>query len=77
MFEKILEPTNTGSIVPKAATSATYGGSGGAVYFGLTANEIGIYAGIAIALAGFFVNWYYKQKHWTLAQKNAAADDDE
>lgn len=49
-------------LVEKIASGSQYGGAGGAVFFGLSANEFAAIAGVCIALAGFFVNWYYKHK---------------
>jgi uncharacterized membrane protein len=61
----------TEAAVTKAATAAQYVGSGGALVFGLTANQwsvLGIIAGIVIALLGFLVNWYYRDQHLRLAR---------
>lgn len=56
--------------VTKAASAATYGGSAGAVYFGLTANEFAAFGGLAIAMIGLVVNIWYKHLHYKLAKKN-------
>jgi len=55
------------------ATSATsYVTSGSIVGVGAwTANEIATAAGIALGLATFAVNWYYKHKHYQLAKVKA------
>jgi hypothetical protein len=61
-------------MITKVATTAQYGGSGGAFYFGLSAGEwqvIGVVGGLLIALLGFAINWYYKAQHLKLARKNA------
>lgn len=66
------------TVVTKTATAATYGGSAGAVYFGLTANEIAAFGGLAVAIAGLLVTWHYKHKHYKLAElKMLEAADDE
>ncbi len=65
--------------IVKTATAAQYGGSGAAVYFGLTANEIAAFGGLLIALIGLVVNIWYKHQHFKLAQKSLreAKFDDE
>jgi hypothetical protein len=55
--------------VTKAATAATYAGSGGAVYFGMTANEIAAFGGLVIAVVGLIVNVWYKHQHLAIARK--------
>ena len=55
--------------ITKAATTAQYGGSGAAVYFGLTANEIAAFGGLIIAIIGLIVNIWYKHQHLKLARK--------
>lgn len=57
--------------VTKTATAATYGGSGAAVYFGMTANEIAAFGGLFIAFVGLCINIWYKHQHLKLAQKSA------
>ncbi|MCB4358433.1 HP1 family phage holin [Quatrionicoccus australiensis] len=49
-------------------TVASYAASAGAVVFGLTANEIAAYVGMACAVATFVVNWYYKRQHLKLIE---------
>ena len=49
-------------VVTKVATAAQYGGSAGALIFGLRANEFAALCGAAVALAGFVVNWYYQHR---------------
>lgn len=72
-----LETADTGVIAAKTATAAIYAGSSGAIYFGLTANELGVFVGIAVAIAGFVVNVYYKHQHLKLARSRAGVVDDE
>ena len=61
----------------KAASTATYSGSAGAVYFGLTANELAAFGGLGIAVIGLLVSWYYKHQHLQIAKKNNQPADDE
>ena len=61
-------------MINKLANTAQYGGSSGAVYFGLSSGEwqiIGVVGGLVIAAFGFAINWYYKAQHLRLARKNA------
>jgi hypothetical protein len=60
--------------ITKAATTAQYGGSGAAVYFGLTANEIAAFGGLIIAIVGLIVNIWYKHQHLRLAKKKVEDD---
>ena len=62
--------------VTKAATAAQYGGSGAAVYFGLTANEIAAFGGLIIALIGLLVNIWYKHQHLKIAKEQSKPKDD-
>ena len=65
------------AITAKAASVATYGGSGAAVIFGLTANEFAAISGVVIALVGLLVNIYFKHQHLKIARASAKADEDE
>lgn len=69
------------ALVSKLATAAQYGGSGTAMYFGLTANELAAFGGLAVAIVGFVVNavvnFYFKSQHLKLARKNATEFYDE
>jgi hypothetical protein len=61
----------------KAASAATYGGSGVAVYFGFSPGEwqvIGILGGLIFAALGFLTNLYFKHAHYKLAIAKAQAD---
>lgn len=62
--------------ITKAATTAQYGGSGAAVYFGLTANEIAAFGGLIIAVIGLLVNIWYKHQHLKIAKEKAKSDGD-
>jgi hypothetical protein len=61
----------------KVASAATYGGSGAAVIFGLTANEFAAISGVVIAICGLLVNIYFKHQHLKIAQASAKADEQE
>lgn len=63
--------------VTKAATTAQYGGSGAAVYFGLTANEIAAFGGLIIAIIGLIVNVWYKHQHLKIAKEKAKSENEE
>ena len=62
--------------VTKAANYAMYGGSGSALFFGLTANEFAAVAGVVIALIGLLVNIWFKSQHLKLARERLEASDD-
>lgn len=62
--------------ITKAATTAQYGGSGAAVYFGLTANEIAAFGGLIIAIIGLAVNIWYKHQHLQIAKEKAQAEEE-
>lgn len=69
--------TDTAEAAHKAASAATYGGSGVAVYFGLSPGEwqvIGIVGGLVFAAAGWATNFYFKRQHLLLAKSKAQAD---
>ena len=65
------------AVITKAASAATYGGSGVAVIFGLTANEFAAVSGVVIALIGLFVNIYFKHQHLKIAKALAKSDEQE
>lgn len=69
------ETTNT--LVNKAATTATYGGSSAAVYFGMTANEIAAFGGLAIAVIGLLANIWFKHQHLQIAKQKLEEPDGE
>lgn len=74
-MEGFTHPVQT--LAEKAATAATYGGSTGAVFFGLTANEFAALGGLGIAVVGFLVNVWFKAQHLKIARQRAAADPEE
>jgi len=52
--------------VEQVSTAASYGASGAAVFFGLTVDEwgiIGVLVGIALGVATFAFNVWFKMKH--------------
>ena len=70
-------------MIEKVANAATYGGSGTAFYFGLSAGEwqaIGVIGGLAVAAVGLVVNvvitWHFKNKHFKLAEKQGRYQDE-
>lgn len=48
--------------VAAIANKVAYAGSGTAVIFGLTANEVAAVGGLIVAVLGVIVQWYYKRK---------------
>ena len=62
------------TVAEKLATTATYGGSASAVFFGLNAAEFAAIAGVAIAFAGLLANIWFKYQHLQIAKQEANAD---
>lgn len=60
------------AVAAKASAVATYGGAGSAIFFGLTANEFGALAGVAIGVVGLIANIWFKHQHLKLARERAA-----
>lgn len=50
----------TSTAVGVATKVTTYGGSAGAVFFGLTANEMAAFGGLAVGIAGLLVTIIFK-----------------
>jgi hypothetical protein len=71
-----LTPEVTTTAVNKVATAAQYGGSAGAVYFGLTANEIAAFGGLIIAIIGLLVNIWFKHQHLQIAKTKQVSSDE-
>jgi hypothetical protein len=65
------------SAASKAASGVIAVGSGSTVAFALDANWVGVIAGIVIGLAGLAMSWYFKQRHYALAEKHFAAVGDD
>jgi hypothetical protein len=66
-------------IVEKASAVAMYGGSGGAIVFGLTPGEwsvVGVIAGIVVAVIGLAINVIYKHAHYKLAKAKGVSSED-
>lgn len=67
--------------VASAANTAQYGGATLAIYGGFTANEIGIFGGLAIAFLGYVtknvLDWHFQREHLKLerARFEAAAHE--
>lgn len=59
------------AVATKAASVATYGGAGSAIFFGLTANEFGTVCGVVIGLVGLVANIWFKHQHLKLARKES------
>jgi hypothetical protein len=57
------------AVAAKAASVATYGGAGSAIFFGLTANEFGALCGVAIGFIGLVANIWFKHQHLKLARE--------
>lgn len=61
-------------IVTATADKVTVGGAAtGALGWLMNNNVLGL-IGVLIALGGFLVNWYYKHKHYKLAERQAQLD---
>lgn len=58
----------------------TYTASGGAIFFGLTANEFAAIGGLIIAalslLANLIITWHFKAQHLRLARERVQDDDE-
>ena len=68
--------TETASAVAaKAASVATYGGAGSAVFFGLSANEFGALCGVIIGLVGLIANIWFKHQHLQLERQKSGLYD--
>jgi hypothetical protein len=46
--------------IAAAATKVTYGGASGAVFFGLTANELAAIGGLGVAVIGLIIQVVFK-----------------
>lgn len=51
------------------ASKITYTSAGGTVVAGLSLNEWAAVVGIVVTIGAFVVNWYYKHKHYELAER--------
>lgn len=62
------------TVITKVASTATYAGSSAAMYFGLTANEIAAFGGLAVAIIGLLVTWYYKHQALQVLKERGRGD---
>lgn len=56
----------------KTSTASYAASSGTMLVCSLTTNDIVMFIGAFCALATFAVNWYYKHKHYKLAEARAS-----
>lgn len=61
----------TDSAIASVGSKATYTGTGMTIFGWMTLNELAALSGIACAVIGVLINWYYKHK----ADKRDAARD--
>lgn len=57
--------------VAAKANAVALTGSGAAVWFGLTANEIAAFGGLAVAVAGLLVNVWFRWQSLQIERKKA------
>lgn len=62
------------NVAPVLAKVSTYGGSAGAVFFGLTANELAAVSGVAIAAAGLLVSVFFHIRNDRRSQQRHDAE---
>ena len=62
-------------VMERAASVAAYGTSGAVAVTGYTMQELFGLIGVALAAATFVINWYYKQRHLDLAEREQARKD--
>lgn len=55
-------------VAEKVAGTTAMIGSGGAMFFGLTANELAALIGAAVAIAGFLASMWFKWQHLRLVR---------
>jgi len=61
--------TTTETAAERASATATYLASGGAVLFGLTANELAAYVGIFVAVLTYGTNLWFKHQHLKMVRE--------
>lgn len=64
-------------MIEKASAAVAYTGGGTALAFGLTSGEwqaIGVIGGLLVGIAGLYVNFRFKRKHYELARKRSLHD---
>lgn len=57
-------------MVGNVADKVTFTGAGTAVVMGLTLNNIAALVGMAVAILGLLVSWYYKHKATRLLERS-------
>ena len=60
--------------ISAAASKASYTGASIAVVSGISLNQLGVIIGMAVAIGGFLVNWYYRHKTYQLRKKEYEDD---
>lgn len=55
----------------KFSTATTYVASGGAIFFGLSANEFAAVVGASVAILTFFTNLYFKTQLLKIAREKS------
>lgn len=75
---KLFTIENEGSAaVLTKSHAAAQAGAGLAVFGGLTANEWAAFGGLAVAVVGLLMNFWFKWQHLKIAKSNHQADPDE
>jgi len=69
------------SAASKVASAATFGGSAVSVYGGINGwlnslnwNAVATMGGLVLGVAGFALNWFYKERHYRIALQNKKPD---
>lgn len=71
-----MQPAPVQEAAQRIASATTYVGSGGAVFFGLTANEFAAIGGLLLALLGFVVNLVFRWQHLQIVRRAAVERPD-
>lgn len=66
-----MDHQTTSTFVVKAAKTAEVGGGTVAFFSAINAQLVLGVLGLLVGVAGFVVNWVYKQKHYELALRRA------
>jgi len=68
-----LHETIAPPLASKVAAGVTYTASAGAIFFGLNANELGVFLGLFIAfgagVTGKLIEYHFRQKHFRLVEE--------
>lgn len=59
------------NVITEVAPKVTLSGAGTGIAGFLTSSHFVGLVGVGVALAGFVVSWYYKHKHYKLAEREA------